>query len=87
MISLFCYVLSTVISIYVWIIIIAALMSFFQPNHHNPAVQFIYRVTDPVFKLAREYLPFLVISGIDLSPIVIILALQYIPRVICQLLF
>jgi len=87
MISLLCYALHTAVSIYVWIIIIASLMTLFQPNPYNPAVQFIYRVTEPVFTMARRYLPFLVISNIDLSPIVIILALQMIPNILCSILF
>jgi len=87
MISLLCFALHTAVSIYVWIIIIASLMTLFQPNPYNPAVQFIYRVTEPVFALSRRYLPFLVISGIDLSPIVIIFALQLIPNLFCTLLF
>ena len=85
--NLLCYAIHTVVSIYIWIIIIASLMTFFQPNRYNPAVQFIYRVTNPVFMWARQYLPFLVISGIDLSPIAIILVLQFIPQIFCSLLF
>ncbi len=85
--NLLCYAIHTAVSIYIWIIIIASLMTFFQPNRYNPAVQFIYRVTEPVFAFARQYLPFLVISGIDLSPIVIILGLQFIPQILCSILF
>ena len=87
MTNLFCMLINTATSIYIWIIIIASLMTFFQPNQYNPAVQFIYKITEPVFAYTRKYLPFLVISGMDLSPIVIILALQYLPRIICQLIY
>jgi YggT family protein len=67
----------TVITIYIWIIIIAALMSFIRPDPHNQLVQIIYRLTEPAFDFVRRKLPFVVFSGIDLSPIVILLGLQF----------
>ena len=67
----------TIINIYIWIIIIAALLSFVRPDPTNPIVQTLYRLTDPLYYWVRQKMPFLVISGIDLSPIVIILGLQF----------
>jgi len=64
------------INIYIWIVIIAALLSFINPDPYNPIVQFIRRATEPVFRFVRQKLPFIVVSGIDLSPIVIILLLN-----------
>jgi YggT family protein len=69
--------LHTIINVYIWIIIISALMSFIRPDPRNQIVQAIYRLTEPVYDFVRKKLPFLVISGIDLSPIIIILALQF----------
>ena len=69
--------LHTVINIYIWIIIIAALLSFIRPDPYNQIVQIIYRLTEPAFEFVRRKLPFVVFSGIDLSPIVILLALQF----------
>ncbi len=69
--------LHTVINVYIWIIIIAALLSFIRPDPHNQIVQIIYRLTEPAFDFVRKKLPFVVFSGIDLSPIVILLALQF----------
>jgi len=86
MISLFCFLLDTAVSIYVWILIIAVVLTYVQPNQYNPAVQFIYKVTAPVFAYSRQYLSFLTISGIDFSPIAVIMFLQFIPRFICSLL-
>ncbi|NKQ40927.1 MAG: YggT family protein [Sulfurovum sp.] len=84
MIELFCWVLNAVVSIYIWILIIAVLMTYFHPNPYNQAVQFIYRITEPVFRYARRYLSFLIINGIDFSPIAVILALQFVPRIVCS---
>jgi YggT family protein len=67
----------TVINIYIWIIIISALLSFVRPDPYNPIVQTLYRLTEPVYTWVRRKMPFLIISGIDLSPLVIILGLQF----------
>jgi len=79
--------LHTVINIYIWIIIISALMSFIRPDPHNQIVQAIYRLTEPAFDFVRKNMPFVVISGIDLSPIVILLSLQFIDVFLMQLVF
>jgi len=65
-----------IINIYIWIVIIAALLSFVNPDPYNPIVLFIRRVTEPLFHFIRRKLPFVVISGIDLSPILVIFALN-----------
>ncbi len=73
--------LHTLFSVYIWIIIISAVLSFIRPNPDNPFVrqilQAIYQLTEPVYDWVRKKMPFLVISSIDLSPIAIILALQF----------
>ncbi len=69
--------LHTVINIYIWIVIISALLSFVRPDPSNPIVQILYRLTEPAYRFIRQKLPFLVFSGIDLSPLIIILGLQF----------
>ena len=78
--------LHTAINIYIWIIIIAALLSFIRPDPHNQIVQIIYRLTEPAFEFVRRKLPFVVFSGIDLSPIVILLLLQFLDVFMMRLL-
>ena len=87
MIGLFCFLLNAVVSIYIWILIIAVLMTYFQPNPYNQGVQMIYRLTEPVFVKARKYLPFLIISGMDFTPVSVILALQFVPQLVCSVLW
>lgn len=65
-------------TLYIWIIIIASFLSFVRPDPHNPVVQILYRLTEPAFSFVRKKLPFVVFSGIDLSPLVIIFGLQFI---------
>lgn len=86
MLGTFCFLLDLSISIYVWIIIISVFLTWVPTDPYSPAVQFISRVTTPTLNIARKLFPFLFISGIDFSPIVVILVLQYLPRLICGLL-
>ncbi len=75
------------ITLYIWIIIIAALLSFVRPDPYNPIVQTLYRLTEPAFAWVRRKLPFVVFSGIDLSPVVIIFALQFLDIFITRLVY
>jgi YggT family protein len=69
-------VLHSVLNIYMWIVIITSLLSWVNPDPYNPVVRFLYAVTDPVFRLVRRILP-LPPMGIDLSPIVVLLAIMF----------
>jgi YggT family protein len=69
--------LELVINAYIWIIIARAIISWVNPDPSNPIVRFLYRVTEPVLRLVRYRLPTLA-SGLDLSPLVVILVLYFI---------
>jgi len=66
----------SVINIYIWIVIISALLSFVRPDPYNPVVQILNRLTEPVMSFIRAKMPFVLLSGMDLSPLVVILGLQ-----------
>ena len=63
------------ISAYVWIIIARALISWVSPDPFNPIVRFLYRATEPVLRPIRRRMSTYAI-GLDLSPLVAILALK-----------
>ena len=77
----------SVITLYIWVVIIAAILSFIQPDPRNPIVEIINRLTQPAFQWVRKKLPFVVVSGIDLSPIVIIFGLQFIDTLMMSSIF
>ena len=77
--------LHSVINMYIWVVIIASVLSFIQLDPRNPIVEVLNRLTQPVFSFVRQKLPFVVFSGIDLSPIVIILGLQFIDTLLIGL--
>ncbi|MFW5499102.1 MULTISPECIES: YggT family protein [unclassified Maridesulfovibrio] len=71
-------VLSLVLNLYMWVVIISALITWVNPDPYNPIVRFLRSVTEPVFAKVRQYLPFVNIGGFDLSPIVVLLVIQMI---------
>jgi YggT family protein len=82
--NLILFVISTlqeVLSIYSWIVLIAVLLTWIEPNPYNPIVRFLYSVTEPVFDLVREHIP-VVFGGIDLSPIIVFIAIRFVQQVV-----
>ena len=76
------YVLDTVLFLYMWIIIIRALISWVNPDPWNPIVQFLARATDPVLIVIRRRVGLL--GGIDVSPILAILLIMFLQYAVVQ---
>jgi YggT family protein len=74
--SALAYVVDFMLTAYLWIIIIRALLSWVNPDPYNPIVRFIYRITEPVLRPIRDLLPTYRI-GLDLSPMIAILAIYF----------
>lgn len=73
-------VLDIILSAYFWVVIISALLSWVNPDPYNPIVRFLRGITEPVFYKIRSWIPFAVVGGFDLSPIVVLLAIK-----VCQI--
>ena len=69
-------VIGTLLTVYTWILIARAVISWVSPDPYNPIVRFLYNVTEPVLYRVRRLVPS-VFGGIDLSPLILILALQF----------
>jgi len=76
--------LAMIINLYIWIVIIAALITWVNPDPSNPIVQFLYRLTEPVYRKMRQYFP-TVIGGVDLAPLILIIALQFILQILVRI--
>ncbi|QOY53594.1 YggT family protein [Candidatus Sulfurimonas marisnigri] len=63
------------IEVYIWVVIIAALLSFVNPDPYNPIVQFLSRITKPAYNFVRRFIR-TNFNGLDLAPLVIIVGLQ-----------
>jgi len=69
-------IIDIVLTIYMWIIVFRALISWVNPDPYNKIVIFLYRVTEPVLGPVRRRLPMSNI-GIDFSPIIVILVIIF----------
>jgi YggT family protein len=69
-------ILDIALNIYMWVIIIRALISWVNPDPYNPIVRFLYQATEPVLYRVRRIIPYM--GGFDLSPIVVILVIIFI---------
>jgi YggT family protein len=69
-------IIDLALTIYMWIIVFRALISWVNPDPYNQIVIFLFRVTEPVLGPIRRRLPMRNI-GIDISPIIVILVIIF----------
>ena len=75
------------LELYSYVVIAAALISWVNPDPRNPIVRFLRQITEPVFEPIRRFLPPWKTGGLDLSPLIVIIAIQFVERVILPSLF
>ncbi len=69
-------ILNIGLSLYMWIVIGRAIISWVNPDPYNPIVKFLNAVTEPVLSPIRRKIP-INLGGIDFSPILVILAIIF----------
>ncbi len=69
-------VLNMALTLYMWVIIARALLSWVNPDPYNPVVQFLHSITEPVLYRVRKALP-MPGMGLDLSPIIVIFVIYF----------
>jgi len=74
-----------IINIYIWVLIITALLSFVNPDPFNPIVQFLYRITNPAYAYLRRFVR-TDFNGLDLAPLIIIIGLQVLIVILSSML-
>ncbi|MCV6606693.1 MAG: YggT family protein [Campylobacterales bacterium] len=79
------FLVHQVIWLYIWVVIIASVITWVQPDPYNPIVQILDRLTYPVLEKVRNTIP-TTFGGVDLAPIVVILGLTFIDRFLGTLL-
>ena len=85
------FLLDSVITIYLWIIIINAILSWLVAfNILNTQNRFVfsvldatYKLTDPALNKIRRFIP--IFGSIDISPIVLILLLMFLRNIIFEI--
>lgn len=86
----FLNLVSTVIQIYIWLLIAQAVLSwlvaFGVVNRYNRMVatigDFLWRITEPLLRPIRRVLPDL--GGIDISPVILILLLWFLRNLLFE---
>ncbi len=83
--SAIAFVLDKALDIYIYIIIGRAIISWVNADPYNPIVRFLYKATEPVLSRVRRFMPAL--GGVDLSPLVVILAIYFIKAFLVKSLY
>lgn len=68
-------VLDMALTLYLFVVIARAVLSWVNPDPYNAIVRFIHNATEPVLYRVRSKIPYL--GGIDLSPLVVIAAIYF----------
>ncbi len=76
--------LHTLINIYTFVIIIASLLTWVNPDPYNPIVRVLRSLTEPVFDKVRQLLPFTRLGAVDLTPLIVLLLLFLIDGAVVQ---
>jgi len=79
-------VLNWVLKIYMWVIIIRALISWVNPDPYNPIVQALTRLTEPALKPIRKLVPPYKV-GIDFSPLIAVLIIVFLQFALVDTLY
>ncbi len=74
-----------ILNIYYVIVIISAILSFVNPDPFNPIVKFIRQVTEPLYYKIRKLMPFVVVSNIDLSPLVVLFGINILINILSRM--
>ncbi len=69
-------IVDMVLTLYMWIVIARAILSWVNPDPYNPIVRFLYNVTEPVFHAIRRRIP-VSFGGIDFAPMIVIFAIVF----------
>ncbi len=79
-------VLEIVLNIYMWVIIIRALISWVNPDPYNPIVQILTKMTEPALRPIRKLVPPYKV-GIDFSPLIAVLIIIFLKYALIQNLY
>lgn len=66
--------LARLIDLYSFVVLVAVIMSWIPLDRRNPVAAIVYGLTEPVLGPIRKMLP--AMAGLDLSPMVLLIALQ-----------
>jgi YggT family protein len=68
------------LDLYTLTIVVQAILSWLGPGVNNPASNILWSMNEPILRPVRRWIP--PVSGLDISPVIVILALQFLVRLI-----
>jgi len=74
------HVLDILLTVYMWIVIISALISWVNPDPYNPIVKFLRGITEPAYRPIRRFIRAR-LGIIDISPLIVIIVIIFIKTV------
>lgn len=74
--------LYSLVQVYIWLIFARVILSWVNPRPTNEYLLMIIKVTEPVLAPIRSLIP---LKGIDLSPIVAFLLLQFVMALLVKM--
>jgi len=87
----FVYALATVVDLalllYLICLFAAVIISWFAPRSRHPLVRFLRGIVEPVLGRVRRAMPFLIVQGMDLTPIVVFLIIHFLRRFLVSTLY
>ena len=70
-------IVTSLLTVYMWVVIVAVVISWINPDPYNPIVRFLRAVTEPALARMRRFVPNVLWStGLDFTPLFLILLLQ-----------
>jgi len=78
-------IINSLLQVYIYIIIIRALVSWFSPNPDNSFWRFLCELTEPPLQKIRDFLPRNLM--IDFSPIILIILISFLQRLLRMIFY
>ncbi|MDG5815030.1 YggT family protein [Chitinispirillales bacterium ANBcel5] len=70
--------------VYQFLILIRVILSWVHPYRDHILIEWVYRLTEPLLEPIRRLLPVSRL-GLDISPLILLLILQFIQRILLRL--
>lgn len=70
------------LNIYLWIVILRAILSWVYVPSLYPVVRILYRLTEPALRPVRRFVPPAKFGGLDVSPIIVCILIVFLDTVL-----
>lgn len=78
-------ILDQLLYIYMWVVIVAALVTWVNADPFNPIVKVLFRLTEPLYAFIHRFIR-TYFQGFDFAPLIVILAIQFLRLFVVELM-